>query len=62
MDVFDALGSRRSYKEAWDEEQIKATLLQEKGRHFDPDLVDLFLDNLSTFQAVRKEFPDGIAS
>ncbi|EKD97740.1 MAG: hypothetical protein ACD_23C00751G0002 [uncultured bacterium] len=62
VDVFDALGSRRSYKEAWDEEQIKATLLQEKGRHFDPDLVDLFLDNLSTFQAVRKEFPDGIAS
>ena len=62
VDVFDALGSRRSYKEAWDEEQIKVALLQGKGEHFDPDLVDLFLDNLSTFQAVREEFPDGIAS
>lgn len=58
VDVFDALGSHRSYKDPWDTEQIQAALLQGRGSHFDPMLVDVFLDNLCTFQAVREQFPD----
>lgn len=42
-DVFDALTSKRSYKEAWSTEKTFATLLAERGKHFDPVLVDTFL-------------------
>jgi len=58
VDVFDALGSRRSYKDAWRSEEIKDALLQGRGGHFDPELVDVFLTNIETFLAVRQEFPD----
>lgn len=58
VDVFDALGSRRSYKKEWSTLQITAALLQGKGTHFDPELVDLFVANLKTFQLVRAEHPD----
>lgn len=41
-DVFDALTSERPYKKAWPVEEAIALLHQQKGRHFDPALVDLF--------------------
>ncbi len=44
-DVFDALGSRRVYKEKWSIESIIEHIKSEKGKHFDPKLVDLFLEN-----------------
>lgn len=52
-DVFDALLSRRSYKEAWDESQVVETLRAESGRHFDPELVEIALENLDRLRAVR---------
>lgn len=52
-DVFDALSSRRAYKEAWDEAQVVQTLREESGRHFDPELVEIALDNLDRLRAVR---------
>jgi response regulator RpfG family c-di-GMP phosphodiesterase len=58
VDVYDALGSKRSYKDAWDIEKIKATLIQGRGGHFDPELVDVFVANMESFNAVRQEFPD----
>lgn len=58
VDVFDALGSHRSYKIAWNTEQMREALLRGRGSHFDPLLVDIFLDNFCTFQAVREQFPD----
>jgi putative nucleotidyltransferase with HDIG domain len=57
-DVFDTLGSRRSYREPWTDEQIVAALRDERGKQFDPALVDLLLDNLDAFTALRQRFPD----
>jgi CHASE2 domain-containing sensor protein len=42
-DVFDALRSRRPYKEPWTMEQALDEIRSQRGRHFDPQLVDLFL-------------------
>ncbi len=52
-DVFDALGSERVYKKAWAIEDILNLLEEEKGKHFDPELVDLFLNNLEHFLAAK---------
>lgn len=57
-DVFDALGSKRSYKNAWSEADIKAELESQKGRHFDPELVDILIEHWTEFVAVRLMFPD----
>lgn len=57
-DVFDALGSDRSYKKGWPLEEILDFLHRERGRHFDPRLIDLFLDNLDAFIAIRDQFRD----
>ena len=57
-DVFDALGSDRVYKKAWDLEKIVNLFKEEKGKHFDPKLVELFLDNLDKFLLIRDKFQD----
>lgn len=57
-DVFDALGSKRCYKEAWNDDEILAQIRQESGRHFDPTLVDLFLENLEGFYQIRETYRD----
>ncbi|XQE68063.1 DUF3369 domain-containing protein [Pseudomonas sp. P3C3] len=57
-DVFDALGSKRSYKEPWDDEAIRETLLRERGKHFDPSLVDLLMDHYEEFSSIRRRLPD----
>ncbi|WP_301108118.1 HD domain-containing phosphohydrolase [Sporosarcina sp.] len=58
-DVFDALGSDRVYKKAWPLEKITAYMKEERGKQFDPGLVDLFLENLDRFIEIRDEFVDG---
>ncbi|MCC2617192.1 DUF3369 domain-containing protein [Aestuariibacter halophilus] len=57
-DVFDALGSKRCYKQAWPRDKIVALIKEERGRHFEPRLVDLLIDNLEQFFAIRDTFPD----
>ncbi|NBP51746.1 MAG: HD-GYP domain-containing protein, partial [Actinobacteria bacterium] len=52
-DVFDALTSRRAYKEAWSEEQAVEFVRAERGRQFDPGLVDILLSQLDALRAVR---------
>lgn len=42
-DVFDALMSKRAYKEAWTPADVRAEFERARGTHFDPELVDLFL-------------------
>jgi PAS domain S-box-containing protein len=54
-DVFDALGSERCYKQAWEDEAIFELFKQERGKHFEPKLVDLFLDNIQDFIKIREE-------
>ena len=57
-DVFDALGSRRSYKEPWSESRVADAIREGRGTHFEPALVDLLLNNLATFSALRLQYPD----
>ena len=57
-DVFDALGSDRVYKKAWSDENIFKLFKEEKGKQFDPKLVDLFFENLDIILKVREEFKD----
>ncbi|HFU74407.1 MAG TPA: response regulator [Helicobacteraceae bacterium] len=57
-DVFDALSSKRVYKPAMDLEKTLSIMKEGRGQHFDPILLDLFLNNLSDFQEIQKQFPD----
>ena len=57
-DVFDALGSQRCYKNAWEDEKIFELFQNEKGKHFDPKLIDLFFDNLDKFMKIRDRYKD----
>ena len=45
-DVFDALGSDRIYKKAWEDKKIFELFNNEKGEHFDPKIIDIFFENL----------------
>ncbi len=51
-DVFDALSSTRPYKKAWSFEDTMAEIRKLKGTHFDPKLVDAFLDISKDIKAV----------
>jgi len=53
-DVFDALGNDRVYKKAWRIEQILELFKSERGGHFDPHLMDIFLSNLDGFLDIKK--------
>jgi response regulator RpfG family c-di-GMP phosphodiesterase len=57
-DVFDALGSNRVYKTAWKTEAILQYLQENKGTMFDPNLINLFIDNLESILEIRELFPD----
>ncbi|MBT7323668.1 MAG: response regulator, partial [Anaerolineae bacterium] len=48
VDVWDALTSDRPYRKAWSIEKTKAYFEEEKGKHFDPDLTDIFLNKVLT--------------
>lgn len=61
-DVFDALGSSRVYKPAWQDEKIFNLFRQESGKHFDPKLVDIFFNNLDEFLKIRNSMVDDVAS
>jgi len=57
-DVFDALGSDRCYKKAWNDEKIFEFFKEQKGKHFDPKLVDIFFENLDEFLKIRDSLQD----
>jgi PAS domain S-box-containing protein len=57
-DVFDALGSDRVYKKAWPLENILDFFKKESGKHFDPNLIKIFIDNLDEFLEIREKFKD----
>lgn len=58
VDVFDALIHRRCYKEPWPLEDVLRLLDDEKGKHFDPMLVDLLVQNLVDAQEIIALYPD----
>ena len=55
-DVFDALGSERCYKQGWELDKILAYFAQEKAKHFDPTLVELFFEHLDKFIMIREKY------
>jgi HD-GYP domain-containing protein (c-di-GMP phosphodiesterase class II) len=57
-DVFDALSSKRCYKEAWDESQVLKTIEQDAGSHFDPELVEIFFSSLKMIRAIQERYQD----
>jgi len=59
-DVFDALTSRRSYKEGWSVIEAANELKRLAGTHFDPELVDAFLTILPEIEAIRSHYDESI--
>jgi response regulator RpfG family c-di-GMP phosphodiesterase len=57
-DVYDALSSRRVYKEKWDEGQVMEEVKNSSGTHFDPDMVDTFFACLDTVRNIAERYPD----
>ncbi len=57
-DVFDALGSDRCYKQAWGFDEILTLFREERGKHFDPKLIDVFFANLDKFLEIRDNYID----
>ncbi len=52
-DVYDALSSKRSYKEPWDESRSIEIISRGAGTHFDPELVEIFLNQLAFIRAIQ---------
>ncbi len=52
-DVFDALTTARCYKDPWALQKVVDYFDEQRGQHFDPALVDLFLGNLDQFLAIK---------
>ncbi len=52
VDVYDALRSKRPYKEPWSKEDTEKLIDSEKSRHFDPIVVDAFLKNSESFARI----------
>ena len=57
-DVFDALGSDRIYKKAWEDEKIFELFNSEKGEHFDPKVIEAFFHSLDEIKTIRERFKD----
>jgi len=56
-DVYDALSSRRSYKEAWDEDKVLETLRADAGTHFDPGMIDAFFESIEVIRSISERYP-----
>lgn len=55
-DVFDALSSNRVYKKAWELEKVIEFFKEQRAKHFDPELVDLFLSNMDKFLKIKEKY------
>lgn len=57
-DVFDALTTERPYKKAWPIDKAVDFLQEQKGKHFEPTLVDLFIEILPDILAIREQYAE----
>lgn len=57
-DVFDALSSKRVYKDAWEEKSVLEEIRNMSGKKFDPELVDIFFERLDVIRSIMKRYPD----
>jgi putative two-component system response regulator len=61
-DVYDALTSKRVYKDAFSHSIAKAIILKDAGTHFSPQLVEAFLATEPAFTRIREQYRDGEVS
>ena len=57
-DVYDALRHKRCYKPAWELESVMVEINSQKGKHFDPKLVDVFNSIIDALEAILMKYPD----
>lgn len=57
-DVYDALTSKRSYKEAWPAEEAKAEIIRQKGHQFSPKVVEAFEKSYDEIDKIRTTYAD----
>ena len=57
-DVYDALSSKRVYKEAWDESDVLKTIEKEAGAQFDPELIEIFFSRLNILRSIQNRYAD----
>ena len=57
-DVYDALRSKRAYKEAWADEDVEKEIRKLSGKKFDPDVVDAFFSCLEVLKSISRRYPD----
>ncbi len=57
-DVYDALCSRRSYKEPWKEDRILEEMKSSSGTHFDPEMIEAFFSCLDVLKSIASRYPD----
>jgi len=57
-DVYDALASKRAYKDAWDEADILQAMKDGAGKQFDPELIQVFLSSIDVMRSIQQRYPD----
>lgn len=57
-DAFDAMRTKRSYKEAWPLEKVMGVIVDEKGQQFDPKMVELLQENIDEIENIMQSFPN----
>ena len=57
-DVFDALSSKRVYKEAWGEAEVYDEIRKQSGVKFDPELVEIFFEIVPSIRQIQDLYPE----
>ncbi|MCQ8877710.1 DUF3369 domain-containing protein [Pseudoalteromonas shioyasakiensis] len=57
-DVYDALRHKRCYKEAWSVESVVSEINEQKGKHFEPKLVEVFNQQVGELEKILALYPD----
>ena len=57
-DVYDALSSRRCYKEAWAEDRVQEEMHNGRGTHFDPEIIDAFFSRMDVIKSITERYPE----
>lgn len=58
VDVYDALTTERSYKKAYQHEAALESMKKERGKHFAPDIFDVFVEIIKDFDKIRESFSE----
>lgn len=57
-DVYDALSSKRVYKDSWEEKDVFREIRELSGKKFDPDLVEVFFECIDVIKSIKEKYPE----